>query len=413
MNMAESDMLLKVLRKFFYHRSLIRDVLKRYNIEIGLTSHIVGIGGGVFLRYLLHNNIEVIVRETTLKKYNKVEMSYECCMTPDKRYVGFMKSRSDYFIPLAERCLKDRLENRNRVVKDQLAYRSEKRLFRDKQEFSCCFNLNPNKKNVFVMLHAFNDYPHTYGFLIFRDYYEWLKSVLKIAQQTESVNWIFKEHPYAKYYPTRDLDLGKMFANIEVPQIRFLAEDADFNTSSLQYIADAVVTCIGTAGLEYSAFGIPCVLAGKCWYSGFGFTIEPQTKLEYEKILHNINRLPRLNDQQIEMAKLIAFFTFDVVELTKFPDPFKNLCTYDISEQKTFSAEEVFERVVTHRRKTNSKDKMKYIRSLNEFLSNPNYTQFVDFDRYDLFRKVIGDIRNKLNFGGFVPDHDATITRCD
>ena len=50
----------------------------------------------------------------------------------------------------------------------------------------------------------------------------------------------------------------------------------------MRYLADAIITCISTAGLEYSAQGIPCVLGGEGGYSGLGFTIKPNDVGEYE-----------------------------------------------------------------------------------------------------------------------------------
>lgn len=387
--------LLKTLQEFFYQRSVIRDIVKRYKIIMGLTGHIIGTGGGFFQRYLLHNNLEVWEKADTLKKYKKINQIHECWVNPDKRYIDFMKQKPDYFIPLAEQCLKKKLENSNLEVKLDITYRHDRKVFYSREEFSHYFNLDSKKKNVFVMLQAFNDFPHVFGFMIYRDFYEWFKVVLEIAQENDSVNWIFKQHPYEKFYPIKDVNLKSIFLNIASPNILFLNNDIDFNTSSLCYIADSIITCIGTAGLEYSAYGIPCVLGGDCWYFGFGFTIEPKTDMEFREVLKNIATLPRLNKEQINMAKLISFFTFEMVEPTQFPDPFGIVPTHNFIEQKTFSLERIFECIVTHRSQSGMKDKMEYIESLNEFIFNPSYTQFIDLRKYGFFRKVFSNFYDK------------------
>lgn len=380
--------LFETVASFYYQRSVILDLIKRYKLKLGLTSHNVGIFSAVFVRYLLHNNIEVWERETTVKKFTNMKMAWECCRTPDKRYIDFMRERMDYFLPLAEKCLDDRLKNRNSLVDDQFAYRSEKQIFYSRQELSRSLNLDPNKKNVFVMLHAFNDYPHMYDFLVFRDFYEWMNAVMEIAKKNDSVNWIFKEHPYADFYPTRDLDLPSMFVGIDYPQIRFLRKGASFNTASLRHIADAIVTCIGTAGLEYSSFGVPCVLSGTCWYSGFGFTIEPKTQAEFLKIVDNINVLPRLSEQQVKMAKLLSFFTFEVTDLIKYPDPFGVVPTFNFDEQKTFSSEKIFKCIIERRNSSSAREKDEYLSAMEEFISNKDFIQFVNINKYNFSRSI-------------------------
>ena len=381
--------LFEVVRSFFYHRGVLKHVMRRYNIELGFTSHTVGVSGATFFRYLLDSDIQVWEREGTLKKYNSGDNIHQCSRNPDPRYVEFMKNRLDKFIPLAERSLKERFDNAQLLPRDRLAYVSHKHTFISRQEFCTHFDLDPSKKNVFVMLHAFNDYPHTFGPLLYQDYYEWFRAVLEIAQTVNSVNWIFKEHPYARFYPTRDLNLETLFSKISSPHIVFLKSDADFNTISLRYIADAIVTCIGTAGLEYSTFGVPSILGGPSWYSGFGFTIEPQTAAELEEILRNIDTVQHLNDEQINMAKIIAFFTFDVINVSKFPDPFRTVCTFNYDEQRSLTSDHLFDLIVAHRQETNYKDKMRYVESLNEFISNPHYTQFVDLETYSFFQEAI------------------------
>ena len=63
-----------------------------------------------------------------------------------------------------------------------------------------------------------------------------------------------------------------------------------------------MVTAHGTAGLEFSCFGIPVVLAGSPFYSGFGFTIDPKTADEYADLILNASKIQPLNPFQISMA---------------------------------------------------------------------------------------------------------------
>ncbi len=378
-----------IVQETLYQYELVEHIVRRRRIEMGFTSHMVGIAGGVFSRYLLRSGIEVWERESTLKKHCSYESAFETSRDPDRRYIDYMRMHRDYFLPLAENCIMERLCNIKINPNDRLAYAEEKRVFESRDEFCLHYGLDPSRKNVFVMLHAFNDFPHTYGGMIFRDFYEWFTAVLEIAREKPDVNWIFKDHPYAKYYPTKDLDMKSVFEGIDLPNVVYFDEHENFNTSSLRYVADALLTCIGTAGLEYSCFGVPCILAGRCWYSGFGFTLEPRTAGEFRAMLDDIHNLPRLDQDQIETAKLFALFIFDMVEVTNFADPFSTVCTFDIDEQFGLTPERIFETIVAKRRKSGKEECEKYIRDLREFVVNTDFVQYVDLEKCSRFRDVI------------------------
>jgi hypothetical protein len=134
---------------------------------------------------------------------------------------------------------------------------------------------------------------------------------------------------------------------------------------------------------------VPCVLGGQSWYSGFGFTIDPRTDEEFKRILIGIDKLPRLNKEQTDMAKLIALFCFDIIGYTNFPDPFRTVPTYDAEEQSSFSCEQLFARIIEYRLKSSAAEKNKYIESIKEFIFNPNYEQFLNLEKYKIFQEAI------------------------
>jgi len=143
---------------------------------------------------------------------------------------------------------------------------------------------------IFVMLHAFNDFPHShFKKMLFDDYYDWFVQTLKLAISDKSKNWIFKEHPANEFYSTKDIDLNKIFNNAP-EHIKFASHKSKISASTVLNIADAIVTCIGTSGVEMPALrGIPSIIAGDSFYDGFGFTIEPKSKEEYFKTLNSLS----------------------------------------------------------------------------------------------------------------------------
>ena len=64
----------------------------------------------------------------------------------------------------------------------------------------------------------------------------------------------------------------------------------------------------GTVGLEMPMNGIPAVVTGAAHYKNNGFTIDVNTKEEYRKVL--TGKIPKLTKEQIEIAKVYAYFYF-------------------------------------------------------------------------------------------------------
>ena len=77
---------------------------------------------------------------------------------------------------------------------------------------------------------------------------------------------------------------------------------ADLNTKSISTCADAIVTVHGTAGLEFACLGVPVVLAGRPFYSGFGFTTEPESVTDYERELLALKDISPLSESQVKKA---------------------------------------------------------------------------------------------------------------
>ena len=212
----------------------------------------------------------------------------------------------------AEDFLDNRFNGKECDMDSIKAFSPRNKTYKTKHEFCNAYKLDVSKKNIFVMLHAFNDFPHHYEKDIFIDYYRWFIETLKIATVNSDVNWIFKEHPSAEFYPD-DANLEGLLEITDHKNIVFLDRHVSFNSSSLIHIADAIVTCIGTAALEFSCFGIPAVIAGGNQFSGFGICTEPENFEEYEKILSSIqldNLLIDLTEGKKESAKILFYMLY-------------------------------------------------------------------------------------------------------
>ena len=380
------------LAAFFFYRYLAKDILRRYDIKTSVFSHTIGLKSGTLTRYFLQRKIEVLNRvgshQIILKKYRSLNDVGFYPLKPEQRCFSYMMNQcNDVVIKLADRYLRDRFSQNVNHISVNLAFDQRKRIFNNQKEFCQHFGLDPDKKIVFVMLHAFNDQPHSHfaNRMLFRDYYDWFEETLNIAKSVDSVNWIFKEHPAAEFYLTRDVSLDKIFQGVSNANIRFLNRKADFNASSLQHLASAIVTCIGTAGLEYSCIGIPSVLAGESPYSTFGFTINPSNVQEYKEQLRNIHKLERLNDREMQIAKTVLFFQLSIM----LDAPYMFCPTYDYRRIKEIHADDLWRDAAELMRNADKETMRRQVDVLAEFIRNPDYTQYINMDKYEFMRGVV------------------------
>lgn len=167
------------------------------------------------------------------------------------------------------------------------------------QELHAALNIPADHRIGFVVAHIFCDSPHLSSSMLHADYYRWLESTIECCGGAEGISWVVKPHPSCAMYGEKGkveaLVIDSGAANIHIcPK--------DLNTSSLRTCADVLLTVHGTAGLEYACFGIPTILAGTPFYSGFGFTQEPKTSEEYAVAVRRASSMERLSEQQISKA---------------------------------------------------------------------------------------------------------------
>lgn len=239
-------------------------------------------------------------------------------------YDQYLDRLDENAVHWSENYLKERYEGKNGRNIDRGAFAGKKVLTRE--EVIKEQGLDPHKKNVVIMAHTFTDAVFNYGELYFRDYYDWTEQTLKLAAEIDSVNWILKPHPTRKSYNESEDSIESLFERYKKAHMFFMSDDV--SAESIKNIADVLITIGGNAGAEFACEGIPSVIVGKPYYHGFGYTIEPKTRKEYEECLRNIEQVDRLNENQIITAKKVFFLKNSNSDTPDFPgytDEFANL----------------------------------------------------------------------------------------
>lgn len=166
-------------------------------------------------------------------------------------------------------------------------------------------NITTDRPSVCIFPHVMTDAVHSCESFLFNDYRTWYVSTLKIAASVSEVDWIVKPHPCEEFYEGVETAQEVFDATGPHPSWIHLV-DAEISPRTLMRSVDAVITGRGTIGLEFPCFGIPAVLAGRSFYSGYGFTVDPQSRKEYVSEVRSIADVDPLSEGAIRRARIIA-----------------------------------------------------------------------------------------------------------
>lgn len=300
--------LLKIIAVYIFRHIKIKTILQNGNYAGVLVSHMVA-SPGVMLRsalrygyrgYLCTGAGPDLVAFQCFKKLEDISHPYKPSRADIRQVI---KRLGPNLKKTFSEILKQEVAGKGSI--DGInAFSKNNKYYINRASFNKDYKLNPNKKNVFIMLHAFNDHPHShFRWMIFKDYYDWFIQTLKFAKTNNKVNWIFKQHPSIKWHPAEDINFKKLFFKCP-DNIVYIDEDNQIDTRSLIHCADLVVTCKGSAGFELAAMGaIPSITAADNPYTGLGFALEPKTKEEYFEILNKVDKIGKLTPQARKKAQ--------------------------------------------------------------------------------------------------------------
>lgn len=184
-------------------------------------------------------------------------------------------------------------------ISRQFAYASDKWIGK-REETAVRLGLDKTKKNAVIFCHCLTDWVHCSEKQLFQDYYTWMKETLAFIQNQNNVNWLVKPHPMRKFYLSEKDIVSDAVKEYSADHIYIVSDD--ISTEAILNVADAVITVTGTVGIEAAVKGIKTITTGKAWYSGFGFTADPESVEDYKEMLSNIENLGRLTDEEILIA---------------------------------------------------------------------------------------------------------------
>lgn len=263
---------------------------------------------------------------------------YQCEGHPGRTTVTRLKGKGDVFRSVSrpseeevdavsKRCRKFAIKEGKKVIADRMqcdvdsdSHPSVQQAYsRNRASISAshlyeAYGWDPGRPIVAVLPHMFQDVPSGHRWSLFRDYLSWFRYTLRLLPRARDTNWLIKPHP-AEELMDSDVTAASIYQEhpdaSAAGNVSLLAKDV--TPASLIEFVDGLVTVRGTAALEFSCCGIPSLVAGSAPYTGFGVTIEPETKSEYGKLLEGLADVSPLNRDRVEKAQIIAFIIYKVI----------------------------------------------------------------------------------------------------
>jgi hypothetical protein len=205
----------------------------------------------------------------------------------------------------AEKSLKARFTGQlGRVIKDIVPSRSA---YHNNYRVSERV-LNKNKKiKILISTHQLGDCYYSYGPNIFPDFYEWLKFLSKISEETD-YDWYIKDHPpYDKLKIitsfNRTYELSKNFCknNKKFTYINPLTSHHQIINEGINF----VLTIYGSVAFEYAYHGVPVLTATRnCSTRPYNFNIHSDSIKDYESKLKNLSKI----NLKIDKKKVLEYY---------------------------------------------------------------------------------------------------------
>ena len=193
-------------------------------------------------------------------------------------------------------------------------YEKKEKITVTKKELCNKLGWNQNIPIVAILASDLTDGVFDSTWSLFRDRLTWLRETLIEVKNINSVNWLLKPHPNDeenKVVTDAISEYKKICSNYK----HILLYPDNVSIASIPKFVHVVLTHSGSASYEYPCMGIPVFQASESICSGRGFTIDPGSKKEYFDLLHKIEKINKLNKDQIDQAKIYSFIYFELTRI--------------------------------------------------------------------------------------------------
>ena len=282
--------LLRIIISSIYIYNKSQKYFESNDIDLFFTSYASYSHHGIVARLALKKQIKVISLGSHEKLFNIIKPEFPYHLVNFSHYkrdsCRLNDAFKEKFITESRRLLQNRL---NGKIDPSLSYMNKSTFV--KYDMDKTFFIKNKKPKVIIWSHDFFDSPHVRGWLLFEDYFEWLKFIL-VSADTESNDYFVKVHPNSS---VSNLNVINNLL-IKFAKIRLIPKSISTNQLVSEGI-DLVITNHGTVAHELPLLGVPVLSSGNNPHISYSFSYTVQSKMEFKKIIKNPNLYPLLKSK--------------------------------------------------------------------------------------------------------------------
>ena len=220
------------------------------------------------------------------------------------------------FISEGKKLIKERFDGKSNDPGSILAYVKRNKSI-TKNKICNKYNWDKNKSLIGIYCSNWFDYPHGSGLKSYTDFKDWIDSVLMIAKDNTSVNWLFKAHPCDDIYPSLEgATINSLVNSLNLNHIRCASKQ--WTGKDLIKSLDGITTCHGTIGFEATILGKPVLVPYSGWYADLGFVQNALNRDNYLRILNSDWYLNKPKRKQINLCAIASAIYFGKPNWQKF-----------------------------------------------------------------------------------------------
>jgi hypothetical protein len=304
---------LRVLVELVYYFCAVR-IIQKFTDPIVILPDNTYRQGMVF-EYLRSREIRCLaglnINELTIYKYRTAREYENFCRTPSFELIDRIL-KDDRLREQAECYLMERISG-GELHHDAIRAFDPRKKMASMEMLVEKHGVDVSKPIVLVAAHVFSDAPHAYPNQLYQDYQHWIIATCRHLKQNTAVNFVVKEHPSAALYKEEGLT-EKILASENMASHLL---SSDVNTQSLFNLVDVLVTCGGTAGMEFPCFGVPVVCISSPPYVHMSYVYRAKDKAEYAALLGRIHKLAPVSECGKAQAIALLFALNKVMRLDK------------------------------------------------------------------------------------------------
>ena len=296
------------------------EVLGRHDIRAVIVSHPVHFRYGTLVWVALQRGIPVFVinyiNETiTIRKLSVVEDFHMPVEYPTVSQRDLLsREKRSRLASIGRSYLEQMRQGRVGQIAMVGGYLGEKERYRDRHRMHKILGTDESKPNVVIMAPCWPDFPHMCGRSYYTDFQDWFEMTLTEIEGLKECNWILKPHPAESLYGDK-ITLKKL-VRMRLSAGIFIWPDG-VSGNALEQFADCIVTCVGSAGIEYPAIGKTVLTASRTIYTEWGFCHQSHDMDAYLSNLGRIAQLRSPSSEDQENAQIFAALTYTSPPETK------------------------------------------------------------------------------------------------